>query len=285
MGPPPRAVQDLPVGGTVKAAFSSVVSQPAALIRAALVPMVMFYLLYGLQLAVGDNIAGTVVVDLLQLFPHTLFAVAWHRVVLLGPAAMPVPMVPVWQKQHWRFLGYTLIFMAIGYGFELLYGPLIAPLMTQGSEVGLLPLLMITLLLASYVSLRLSFVFPAAAVDERYGFADSWRHTKGQGLRLMVAMFLVLILAILGLILIILGLSMILDFLLTIVFTIFGASERPAAGPVAMAIVLPLGYVIFALSVSVISIAFRTCTGWVPDLPGPAPVPLPGGPPDDGEDS
>ena len=172
MGPPPQAVQDLPVGDTVKAAYSSVFGRFAELIRAALAPIVVSFLLYGLRLAAGDNPAVAVLAELLLLLPYTLFAVAWHRVVLLGPAATPAPMVPVWRKRHWRFLGYTLIVTAISYGFSLLYGPLITPLATDSSVISLPEalLLMFMLLLGTYVILRLSFVFPAVAVDESYGF-------------------------------------------------------------------------------------------------------------------
>lgn len=276
-GPPPRAVQDLPVGDTVKAAFRSVLGRLADLIRAAFVPLLISFVLYGLQLAVRDSPALSVLAELLLLLPYTLFAVAWHRLVLLGPAEAPAPMAPVWQKRHWRFLGYTLIVTAISYGFSLLYGPLIAPLLSEGSaiRVGEALLLMFMLLLATYLVLRLSFVFPAVAVDERYGFADSWRHTKDQGLPLLAAMFLTLIPAMLGML-------MILQFLL-----VFVAADSSAAEPgaLARAIDLVLRYVIIALSLSVLSIAFKVCTGWIPDLPGPPIGPLPGGPAEDGQDT
>ncbi len=280
MGPPPKAVQDLPVADTVKAAFGSVFGRFAELIRAALVPLAISFLLYGLQLAARDSQAVTVLVELLLLVPYTLFAGAWHRVVLLGTAAMPAPIVPVWQSRHWRFLGYTLIVTAISYGFSLLYAPLIAPILTQGSTVSLWQalLLLFMLLFGTYVILRLSFVFPAVAVDESYRFADSWRHTKDQGLRLMAAMFLTLLPAMLGLL-------VILQFVLSIVSAVTGAGDPTALGPVAQVIDLVLRYVIIALSLGVISTAFKTCTGWVPDLPAPPPAPLPGEPPDDGEDS
>jgi hypothetical protein len=279
IGPPPSAVQDLQVGDTVKAAYASVFGRFATLIRAALVPLVISFLLYGLQLAARGSPALVVLADLLLLLPYTLFAVTWHRVVLLGPAAMPAQMTPVWQRRHWRFLGYTLIVTAISYGFSLLYGPLIVPLITGSSAISLWQalLLMFMLLLATYVILRLSFVFPAVAVDEGYGFAEAWRHTKDQGLRLMAAMFLTLIPAMLGIL-------VILQFLLTIASAVSGAADPSALGPVAQVIDLVLRYVIIALSLSVISIAFKVCTGWVADVRGPPVGPLAGGP-DDGQDT
>ncbi len=288
VGPPPQAVQDLPIGDTVKAAYVSVLGGFAGLVRVALVPLAMSILLYGLQLALRGSTAVTVLVELLLLVPYTLFAVSWHRTVLLGQAATPTPMVPVWQNRHWRFLGYTLIVTAISYGFTLLYGPFVAPIATDGSApspwLGLL--LMFMLLFGTYVVLRLSFVFPAVAVDESYRFADSWRHTKGQGLRLMAAMFLALLPAMAGI-------MIILQFLLNVMGPLSGpaTSMEPGAdgsfimGPTAQLIDLVLRYLLIALSLSVISTAFRTCTGWVPDLPGPPLAPLTGGGPDDDQDT
>lgn len=275
MGPPPRAVQDLPVGDTVKAAYRGVFGRFAELVRVALVPIAVSFLLLRLQAAVRDSPALAILAELLLLLPYTLFAVAWHRVVLLGPAQPPAPVVPVWHKRHWRFLGYMLIVTAISYGFSLLYAPLAAPLMTEGSAIGAgeLLLLMCILLLATYVTLRLSFVFPAVAVDESYRFADSWRHTRDQGLRLMAAMFLALIPAVLGL------LTM-LRFLVAFATAVWGAAEPGALGPVGQAVELVLQYLVIALSLGVLSNAFRICTGWVPDLPGPPLVPT-----EDGQDT
>ena len=217
---------------------------------------------------------------MLLLLPYTLFAVAWHRIVLLEQAALPTPVVPVWQRRHWRFLGYTLIVTAISYGFSLLYGPLVAPLLAEDPAVSLWQplLLMFLLLFGTYVVLRLSFVFPAAAVDESYGFGDSWRHTKDQGLRIMAAMFLTLLPATVGILII-------LQFLLTFAAAVSGSTDPTALGPVARIIDLVLRYVLIALSLGVISTAFKTCTGWVPDQPGPPLAPLPGQPPDDSQDT
>ncbi len=288
MGPPPQAVQDLPIGDTVKAAYGSVLSGFPGLVRVALVPLAMSILLYGLQLALRGSTVVAILVELLLLVPYTLFAVSWHRTVLLGQAAPPMPMAPVWQSRHWRFLGYTLIVTAISYGFTLLYGPFVAPIVTDGSApspwLGLL--LMFMLLFGTYVVLRLSFVFPAVAVDESYRFADSWRHTKGQGLRLMAAMFLALLPAMAGI-------MIILQFLLNVMGPLSGpaTSMDPGAdgsftmGPTAQLIDLVLRYLLIALSLGVISTAFKTCTGWVPDLPGPPLTPLPGEAFDDDQDT
>jgi hypothetical protein len=44
---------------------------------------------------------------------------------------------------------------------------------------------------------------------------------------------------------------------------------------------LVFDYILIALSLSLISVAFRTCTGWIPDAPGPPGGPLAEVPPND----
>ncbi len=46
------------------------------------------------------------------------------------------------------------------------------------------------ILLISIISLRLSYVFPAAALDQPYSFLTSWKHTKDQWVRLVVSFIL-----------------------------------------------------------------------------------------------
>ena len=121
-------------------------------------------------------------------------------------------------------------------------------------------------------------MFPAASVDESYGFADSWRHTKDQGLRLMAAMFLTLLPATVGILIV-------LQFVLTFASAVSGGTDPTMLGPLARLVDLVLRYILIALSLGVISTAFKTCTGWVPDVPGPPLTPLPGEPPDDDQDT
>jgi hypothetical protein len=136
-------------------------------------------------------------------------------------------------------------------------------------------------LVLTYVMMRLSFVFPAVAVDEAYRLKHSWTHTKGQGLRLLGALILTAIpmLALLWTASALFG-----AFLFTEPVAPAGQgsaapeaqveaffAENSVAIFVSQVVLAALNYVLMALVVSVVSIAFRTCTGWVP---------APGGPPD-----
>ena len=279
MGPPPAPLDDLPIGASISAAYRSVFGRLGYLLRAALVPFLLSLVIMVLSRAAGESPVLIHVLGLLTLGPYTIFAVAWHRAVLLDA---PPPVIPVWEKRHWRFLGYLLIITAVSYGASFIYQPVVASVLLtpEGLEAPTLDtpavlVALISLVLVMYLFLRISFVFPAVAVDERYGLALAWRHSKGQGLRLFGAMLATMILAYLGVML-----------ALQIVLTPFvGAlqeSEDTASLMMAVeSLNLALNYILIALSLSLISVAFRTCTGWIPDLPGP-----PGGyltevPPDD----
>lgn len=275
--PPPRPVRRLPVIQTVSATYGFVFGNLRWFVRAALVPYVMSTLLFALQVQIpAEESPGLALLLIaLGLIPYTLFAVSWHRLALLGPAAAVPPIVPPWRPQHSRFLGFFILVTLIGYFVVLPLGILVGGLvMASVEEVPTLALVLLVpcvTIAMFYLTLRLSFVFPAISVDERYGLAESWRHTAGQGMRLLGAMTLA-----------------ILPIALTIaaLFLIFAGApletppglpaEVAAPGPsLAAAVVFQvlssvLGYLLTAVMVSVMSFAFRACTGWVP-APAPSP--------------
>jgi hypothetical protein len=280
--PPPRPLRRLPVIQTVSAAYGFVFGNLRWFLRAALVPYVMSTLLFALQVQVpADESPGlALLLVALGLIPYTLFAVSWHRLALLGSTAAEPPLVPPWRPRHTRFLGFFILVSLIGYFVVLLLGFLVGGLVMAGAEE--LPTLVLVLLVPSvmiamfYLTLRLSFVFPAISVDERYGLAESWRHTAGQGLRLLAAMTLAvlpMVLAIAALYLIFAGVPL------------ETPPELPseAAAPPSLAAVVVfqvlsavLGYLLTAVMVSVMSFAFRACTGWIP-APPPSPPATTGG--------
>ncbi|MDH3597381.1 MAG: hypothetical protein OEM93_21295 [Rhodospirillales bacterium] len=279
MGPPPAPLSDLPVGASVSAAYRSVFGRFGHLMRAALVPFLLSLVILVLSRAAGESPVLIQVLGLLTLGPYTIFAVAWHRAVLLDA---PPPVIPVWEKRHWRFLGYLLIITAVSYGASFLYQPVVASAFltpegpaTTSLDMRAVLVALISLVLVMYLFLRISFVFPAVAVDEHYGFALAWRHSKGQGLRLFGAMFTTMILAYLGV-------MIVLQVLLTPFTGALHESEDTAFLMTAVETLnLALNYILIALSLSLISVAFRTCTGWIPAAPGPPGSPLAGLPPND----
>lgn len=288
--PPPSAIRKVPIRETAAQAYTAVFSRFDLLVRAAALPLVLSITIEMLAWYAHATFLAFVL-WLLGFVPYTLFGVAWHRLTLLGPAAASPPVVPSWTRRHWRFLGYTFAVMLLGYVASIPFSLVIGLIASAGQGAPLSDA-QATLLTAAifaaiiglfYVTMRLSFVFPAVAVDESYQLAHAWAHTSKQGFRLLSTMALI---------------SLPMVGLLWIATAIFGpylfpgmeapvepggpppaeplrdaAAENLGAIFLARIAVAVISYIGMALLVTGISIAFRTATGWVPTHAGPpAPV-------------
>lgn len=217
-----------------------------------------------------------------------MFAVACHRLVLLGSDSAAPTFVPRWESRSWKFLIYLAILELI-----LVVAPaLLAELFfndfefadSQAEEVGdeefdllflgiylvffVSALLAILFIFAplTYVWMRFSFVFPATAVDQNFGFARSWHETRKHGLRLTALVLFVSVPFISAL----LAMSVFLPDECQGTSVTFGTTGDFEFGcftidsfPVTV-INSGLSYIMIAFTVTLLSIAFRTCTGWVP---------------------
>jgi len=275
MGPPPSAVQLVPIGETIRIAYASVFGQIGLVAKTAFLPFLISAVLVVPTLTARDNLVLVLIVSLLRLVPYTLFGVTWHRLILLGTQAAPPVVFPGWQRRHWRFYGFALAITALTTALVGVVslaslgitgggaGPEAAP-GTAEVTLGALVAVLIALLLAIYFTLRFSFVFPAVAVEESYGLGDAWRHTRGQGLRLMLVMFLALSPVVL------LGWMLIGMLVAPLTGPAGAGSIATSGGVIAYTLGTALGYLSLALSLTVISSAFRICTGWIPAAPPPA---------------
>jgi membrane-anchored glycerophosphoryl diester phosphodiesterase (GDPDase) len=196
--------------------------------------------------------------------------------------AMP-PIVPFWRRQHWRFYGYLLGLMGLLMLASLPIGLLLAVYAASfmGGEdarqpsQALIAMVVLFVIPLFYLVVRLSFVFPAVSVDESYRFVHAWRHSRGQGWRLAGAIVVTLLPV--GLLS---GLTT-----LAVSFAYFGDtrlitgeglvddSGNVVAGAqsamlVDAVVTQPLGYIMTALFVTVLSFAFRVSTGWIPPNEG-----------------
>ncbi len=268
MGPPPAAVQRVPIGKTAAAAYRTVFGQLNQLVRAALLPFLLNTVLVAPTLMAAGNPLLFVVMVLLTLVPYTLFGVTWHRLALLGKPSAPAPVFPGWQRRHWRFYGYALVIMGINavlqIGLEIAVGgpPIDESGMVVTEEAMRFVLIMAGgLAVFAYLALRLSFVFPAVAVDESYGLRHAWTHTRGQGLRL------ILIMAITLLPMLFVGMTVIA--IMVGALAPIGDAAGPGGHAFAYLLMSALSYVLLALSLAVISTAFRICTGWIATASGP----------------
>ncbi len=276
--PPPLALRKLPVGATFAEAYSLVFGRLGLLVKAAAFPYLISTVLAVLSVTAPSNWVLAMIVVILGFVPYTIFGVSWHRVTLLGPRAGAPSVTPAWERRHSRFLGYALAVTLIGYGLVVviaLSGVLLAMPLGE-SAVWILAVAVVFggSIVFFYMIMRLSFVLPAVAVDETYRLAHAWTHTRGQGFRLIGLMILTAVpmVAVSWALGGILGLVFLGD--LTMPAGTEGAPPEAvmqdfAAGNTASIIVfqfimIAVNYLLTALMVSAISIAFRSCTGWVP---------------------
>lgn len=277
--PPRQALRKLAVMATAKEAYARVFGNPRLLVRASLVPFCLSLALIVLSFTLPLVSKLGFLVAILGLLPYTFFGVAWHRLTLLGPVTGAPPLVPAWAPRHWRFLGYLLATMLIGSAatavvFSLGLMAIQPDMDSLPAAAGLMPLA--GFVIVAYVMIRLSFVFPAVSVDESYRLRHAWTHTKGQGLRLLGAT----VIAAAPMVALVWGVNEILGALL-FAGPAPGQDGVPAVAQMEafveanlgallliQAVTAAINYVLMALMVSVISIAFRTCTGWVPAVGG-----------------
>lgn len=102
---------------------------------------------------------------LLILCLYALVAVTTHRVLLLGPKSVPEWGLYRPTHREGRFLLYMV-------GLGLLLVP--TAFLEAIPDLGFL----LSMLAASYLTARLSLVFPAIATDQAMSFPDSWKATK-----------------------------------------------------------------------------------------------------------
>ena len=267
--PPPAALHKLDVLQTLSEAYARVLTNLPLLARAALAPFLLSLALIAASFAVGGSLPLTTLIVVLGFVPYTIFGVAWHRVTLLGPAAGAPPLVPAWRQRHWRFAGYLAAVTVIGYGVAVMVLSIAFTLVRPGAEVtprAWNAVLIAGALILAYVMMRLSFVFPAVAVDEAYRLKHSWTHTKGQGLRLLGALLLSAtpLLALVWVVGALFGDSPFTEPAAPAGRTEAVIAENPVAIFVFQMVMAALNYLLMALVVSAVAIAFRSCTGWVP---------------------
>lgn len=286
--PPTQAIANIPIMGSFQAAYAIVLGNLNHFLRAAALPILLTWLI-GLMasLSGGISFGAALVILLASLIPHVLFAVTWYRFVLRGPQEAAPPLFPRWQVSHWRYLGFLFRLLA----FQLLMGFVMAIVLASsiinanpeivGQPIDPATITMemfsakdiltgfVLAAISFYISLRWSFAFPATSVDEEYGFVHSWRHSKGQGLRLIGAVLITII-----------PVAVVLFLVDWMISAAVGGMTVTADGEISapwafllldLFIKLPLQFLVYALYCTVIANAFRATTGWVPhSSPPPA---------------
>lgn len=119
-----------------------------------------------------------------------VFAVAWHRRCLVPGYGSTVRDELRWRKRHSLFLGRTvllgLLTIVVSALVTLPVSLLFASIGGAGGTVGALFLVAMVLLIEA----RFMFTLPAAALDRRLGFIESWNRTEGNVTRIAAVLIL-----------------------------------------------------------------------------------------------
>ncbi len=211
------------------------------------------------EILTEENLIRMLAMLVVNVVALTLFAVSWHRLTLVGERPRVVPAVG---GEHVRFalLSLALIFITT---LITLAGVRLA----AGTAAGII--LLLALIIAVLVYLKLSMLFPAAALDVKMSPGQSWAMTRGSTLTLFWAVVLGSIPA---------------YFVLMIVATLVGIllaavfQEGDLAEWIYLLIQAGLSYLPWAIVIGIVSDAYRQLAG-PPPSPAPSPAPSPGGGP------
>jgi hypothetical protein len=220
-----------------------------ALAKVSAVPFVIVMLISDLS-ALLDPLVYRFVWQFAIELPWTLMAVSWLRHLLLQTPTREVRIFPRPRRRHLRVLGYAVLLSCL-YLPLTLFVPVADSLALDGLQreafywILYLPLL--------YLSLRFGFVFVAAAVDEGYGLALAWRHSRAIAFNLFLAV----------------GLTAMLPWALFNTLYDFVAPLDPllfVAAGLSWHVAL---WLVEGIYLAFLVVAFRRVTGWVP-APDPA---------------
>jgi hypothetical protein len=146
------------------------------------------------ETTVGNTLLFDTLQSLIRGFCLAAIAVPWHRHFLAADTAQPI--------QWWRtVLLYGLIATAIETIFVVAYAPFLLPSSVTLSWLWS-GLACVSVIAALYATPRLAFMLPALALGHNSTATTAWRHTRGNGWRLMfinLTVFLIVLIPILSL--------------------------------------------------------------------------------------
>ena len=268
---PPRLIfSDL-----ITEAFRRVTENFRILLDIALVPTIISVVL---QLA-GRWLSGerpepleALIVKLFDFIPATMFAVAWYRLVLLGPGALAGVPGLAWTARERGYLAQLLLISAVPIVLHALFWMLMPWPMEKPGQGQLQPgvetamPVFFAFVVTLFITLRLSFGLVAPSVDLAWTPHLSWRYGKGNGSTLLFTLLLLLVIdsSVKAMAMLILqGLAE----------AFFGAPVTVGPWLVATLIVETIAYIAIAPVVTVQAVIFRTLTGWAPGGPLRQPPP------------
>jgi hypothetical protein len=268
--PPRLSFSDL-----IAEAFRHVTGNPRTLMDIALVPTIISVALaLGARWLAGERMEPleAMALKLVDFVPTAMFAVAWHRLVLLGPGAVVGTPGFGWTTRERGYLGQFLLISAVPIILHALFW-LLMPWPMEVPGPGALPPgveaampVGLAFTVTAIIALRLSFGLVAPSVDLAWSPHLSWRYGKGNGPTILFALLLLMVL---GMIVKAIGTAI----LLTLALGIFGAPLTLGPWLVVTVLSETIAYISIAPLVTVQALIFRSVTGWVPGRPLRQPPP------------
>jgi hypothetical protein len=197
---------------------------------------------------------------LINLFIWTVFAVSWHRYVLLGKPVESSPLQFHIGRREFRFFLYDLIFVGAS-EIVLSAMDMFSEDMNSLSLGGFLAVLsgfLVVEIVIFIVWTRCLLLFPAVAVEGDEGFVVAWNQLRGTTWRLISTICIASIPVFPHI------------FVFASLFGSFdGSAKSPSPNPWQLDVILAVGmhigsFVIAAVAITVLSVAFRQIADWSP---------------------
>jgi len=185
----PPAERKLSVANVIAEAFWLPWSRRGAFLKGLFLPAIAIVAVQvGFSHAGGESMGSAAwMLMVVNVLLWILFAVACHRLVLLGLEIGEVPLVPGWGWRETRFLACILLITAVTWGAAmaafLTIGLVLANVSMTIFQAGQ-PYMMG--LIGVFFFARMGPVLPAAAIGAPIDFRDMWHRTRGNTWRLMV---------------------------------------------------------------------------------------------------
>lgn len=157
----------------VENSLAAIIRERSALARVLVIPVAL-KLAISAALAMKPTITASIILIIPWIMVHTVFAIAIHRVILLGPESISRGGIYVWTERETRFavrLAALIILVVI-----IFFSPLALGFLA-------LPFLFFVLALAAP---RLALVFPAIATGKTLEFNTAWDLSKDYWLTLFL---------------------------------------------------------------------------------------------------
>lgn len=187
---------------------------------------------------------GTVVNWLTSFALYTLFAVAWHRRILVGPEAT-VGAALRWDRRQWRFFRRLVVLIIILMVLMFLLAFLLLAVSPIAPVLSALPIVM------GLIYARVALILPATATDTPMTVAESAKLTHGNSWRMFLAIVLLPLVVVLigGLVVLILAAPL---------TDIIGSSMT--AWFLVSLVAQTVNYIGFAAGITALSLAYRQLT-------------------------